>query len=193
MKIINNVTIRTIFFAIGLVVISLLQLQSGVLAQSGSGTKTTPVVVTNTPTVEARQSGSWNVALEGTPTFKIDPNNNTVRLDPSAKPIEFHGYSFDWFQGRIFGLSQSTLNYSRLKVCVQHEPTGLVQQDAIVSVRSRILLATNSFVFDIGRFAAPAYSPACNVYELPGPSIIVSIEGVNTSGTVSVGLFGQSN
>ena len=191
----KQITIRIQVIRLFLVVLGLTQLQNDIFAQTGSGTKTTSVVVTNTPTVEARQSGPWTVALEGTPTFKIDPNNNTVRLDPSVRPVDFFGSLFDWTQGRFFAVTQSTQQYSRLKVCVQNEPTGQIRQDALVRVLSRNPTFGREWTFEIDRFTAPQLAgAACKVYDLPGGITTVSIEGeLNTSGSVSVGLWGQPN
>ena len=201
--------IRT-FIVSAAVIVAVTQLQNAVSAQDVPR-ETKPVVVvntpdnpvpvtgsvqvTNTPTVEARQSGPWNVALEGTPTFKIDPNNNTVRMDPSVRAIDFHGFSHNWGQGQIYGVTQYTQHYSRLKVCVKNSPTGLGLQDALVKVLSRNLNGENISDFEIGRFFAPRSGAAvCNVHDLPGWLTVVSIESeVNTAGTVSLGLFGQPN
>ena len=55
---------------------------------SGSGTtssaptsQTQNVNVVNTPSVNAQQSGTWNVGINGTPVVGLDAANNTVKFD----------------------------------------------------------------------------------------------------------------
>jgi hypothetical protein len=53
---------------------------------SGTGsnaptTQTQNVNVVNTPNVNAQQSGTWNVGINGTPVVGLDAGNNTVKFD----------------------------------------------------------------------------------------------------------------
>lgn len=55
---------------------------------SGTGSsaptsQTQNVNVVNTPTVNAQQSGTWNVGINGTPVVGLDAGNNTVKVDTS--------------------------------------------------------------------------------------------------------------
>src|SRR5215510_10186376 len=55
---------------------------------SGTGSsaptsQTQNVNVVNTPTVNAQQSGTWNVGINGTPVVGLDAGNNTVKIDSS--------------------------------------------------------------------------------------------------------------
>jgi hypothetical protein len=53
---------------------------------SGTGnnaptSQTQNVNVVNTPTINAQQSGTWNVGINGTPVVGLDAGNNTVKFD----------------------------------------------------------------------------------------------------------------
>jgi hypothetical protein len=53
---------------------------------SGTGSnaptsQTQNVNVVNTPSVNAQQSGTWNVGINGTPVVGLDAGNNTVKFD----------------------------------------------------------------------------------------------------------------
>jgi|GEM_PF-3762667 len=54
-----------------------------------TGTVTGNVSITSIPTVDARQSGQWNVGINGTPTVRIDPNANTVQFAPRGTSLVF--------------------------------------------------------------------------------------------------------
>jgi hypothetical protein len=47
-----------------------------------------PVAVQGTPTVNAKQFGTWQVDFLGTPTFKLSPDGNTVKIDPGANTVQ---------------------------------------------------------------------------------------------------------
>ena len=36
--------------------------------------------------VQAQQSGTWNVGINGTPTVRIDAANNTIKIIPQTTP-----------------------------------------------------------------------------------------------------------
>lgn len=55
---------------------------TGTITGSVNVANTPNVNVVNAPTVDARQSGQWNVGIAGTPTVRIDPNSNTVQFAP---------------------------------------------------------------------------------------------------------------
>jgi hypothetical protein len=74
---------------------------------SGTGSsaptsQTQNVNVVNTPTVNAQQSGTWNVGITGTPVVGLDGGNNTVKVDttnplpvrdvdnPARQPFQEH-------------------------------------------------------------------------------------------------------
>src|SRR5690348_8918824 len=54
-----------------------------------TGSVTGTVEISNTATVNAKQSGSWDVSLLGTPTVKIDPDNNTVKIAGNCTALVF--------------------------------------------------------------------------------------------------------
>ena len=63
------------------------------IGSNAPNAQTQNVNVVNTPTVNAQQSGTWNVSINGTPvvgldaannTVKFDAVNNTVKIDPAA-------------------------------------------------------------------------------------------------------------
>jgi len=169
--------------------IGLLLLPCTVLAQTSA--KTSPVIVTNTTANPVPITGRVDV---GTPTVKLDPDNNTVRLDPSATRIDFRGVAHNWAIGQTYVLGHVTENYSRIKICVRNAPTSPDQQDVVARVISRNVYDA-VFDFEIGRLTAVRGGPAeCKVFDLPGYQILVVIEGpLNTAGIVSVGLWGQPN
>ena len=184
-----NKTRRTAFAAFcGLVTVLHLLHATG---DAQATTKSLPVTVANTTTNPVPVIGQVNV---GTPTVKLDPNNNTVRLERSVNRIDFIGFNHNWAEGQTYVISHLTENYSRLKICVKNAPTSSSNQDVIARVISRNVY-TVAFDFELDSLYAPRGGPGnCKVYDFPGYQIIVGIEGpLNTAGTVSVGLWGQPN
>jgi hypothetical protein len=61
-------------------------------ANAGNGLTVTvppvPVTVQNSPTVEAKQLGTWSFDILGTPVFKLSPDANTVKIDPNANLVQ---------------------------------------------------------------------------------------------------------
>jgi hypothetical protein len=41
--------------------------------------------------VQAQQSGTWNVGINGTPTVRIDAANNTIKIDPANNTVKIVG------------------------------------------------------------------------------------------------------
>jgi hypothetical protein len=63
------------------------------------------VNILNTPTVNARQNGAWNVGIVGTPTVGLSPSANTVKIDPSS-PLPVNSGANQPFQSlRVFQLA----------------------------------------------------------------------------------------
>jgi len=50
-------------------------------SNSAPTSQTQNVNVVNTPSVNAQQSGTWNVGITGTPVVGLDAGNNTVKFD----------------------------------------------------------------------------------------------------------------
>ena len=55
---------------------------------SAPTTQTQNVNVVNTPTVNAQQSGTWNVGISGTPVVGLDAANNTVKFDATNNTVK---------------------------------------------------------------------------------------------------------
>jgi hypothetical protein len=41
--------------------------------------------------VQAQQSGTWNVGINGTPAVRIDAANNTIKIDPANNTVKIVG------------------------------------------------------------------------------------------------------
>ena len=185
-------------FFVGLIV-----LQTSVSAQQGS--KSAPVTVTNTtanpvpvgggvsitntPTVDARQSGTWNVGIAGKPTVGIDPGQNTVTATygPSVLVLSrvfsfpFSSHGVDLF-----------IETSKARICANN--TG--NNNAIdVDINAAIppLGEQAGFLIRIDNFAVPAGGFVCKVYELMPvvTSIDIFNQNVNTTGQVKLAIFRQ--
>ena len=166
-----------------------------------------PVVVTNTssnpvpvsgqvnigtlPAVDARQSGAWNVGITGTPTVKLDPTANTVRVDrrenfQRAETVNWSGQPDEAFT------MNGTDRFSKMRVCIAHTGPNPIQ----VNVFSLVIPSDGQgapLFFTYDAFVIPSPNTVCRIYELPGGSTQVKISntGNNTSGLTRFALVGN--
>jgi len=190
-----------IICAVFFVALALLQTS----ADAQSGTKSAPVTVTNTtanpvpvtggvaitntPSVDARQSGTWNVGIAGRPTVGIDPGQNTVTATSGASVLVL---------SRIFSFPFSShgvdlvIESSKARVCANN--TG--NNNAIdVDINAVIppLGEQAGFLIRMDNFTVPAGGFVCKVYEVMPivTSIDIFNQNVNTTGQVKLAIFRQ--
>lgn len=152
------------------------------------------VAVTNTPTVDARQSGAWNVGITGTPTVQLDPTANTVKLDSNANTVKLErSRSYQRAEEVIWtgqGQDAWTTNFSnefeKVSVCVAHTGPSQIQ----VNVYSFVAGSEHAFYFTRDVFVIGSPNTVCKLYELMGSAFQVQIlnTGNNASGLARVGI-----
>jgi hypothetical protein len=64
-----------------IVTVSMPHIGRGASGANAPTSQTQNVNVVNTPTVNAQQSGTWNVGINGTPVVGLDAGNNTIKFD----------------------------------------------------------------------------------------------------------------
>jgi hypothetical protein len=159
-----------------------------------------PVEVVNTPTVNAQQSGAWNVALTGTPIVKIDPTANNVTFAPRGTSLVFDSGLVNYPSGTgptLIG-PIDIRSYSQIRVGVSH----LGPSDIDVAVRTALVTAPpviieNSFRLDdfsvednVGSIArnGPTVS---RLYEVAGTTLFVYLFFRDGAHDVRVAVFGS--
>ena len=142
--------------------------------------------VTNTPTVDARQSGPWSVAVSGTPTVGIDPDNNTVRVARNGTRLVSNrniGYFSDSITPNIVDISE----YS--KVRIQFANSG--NSDVQVTIFSQDLSALPQvYLFEYEVFTVPALGRVNKLYDTLGTMVNMQFTS-SGNGSVRVGVFGN--
>ncbi len=115
--------------------------------------QTQNVNVVNTPAVNAQQSGTWNVGINGTPTFGVNPFQNTVKIDPTdSLPVRDvdnparQPFSFSFFShwvGSNIDLSQSfTVPAGKRLVVEQLSVDAELVPSANQKINARVLTVT---------------------------------------------------
>jgi hypothetical protein len=160
-----------------------------------TNTTANPVPVTgqlnigNTPTVDARQSGSWIVGINGTPTVKLDPTANTVQFTPRGTKLVFDSgvliYSEDGTSLTFGPLDISA--YSKIRLGVNN--MGFHDIDIIVRTA---LVDSNPHLgnaFSVDRFSV---EDSEGDFDRGGPSVSKLYEVVGTKLFVTVSFRGQT-
>ena len=137
------------------------------------------VAVTNTPTVDAKQSGAWNVGITGTPTVKLGPHE---RIQINRNSVS-NSETFSWTgQGSVFSF-QWTEPLERARLCVANGGPNPV----VANVNALI----GEQEFNLDQFQV-ANNVVCRVFDIPGAYLYVTVynTGGNTTGNVRVGYWG---
>lgn len=164
-----------------------------------------PVIVTNTaanpvpvsgqisignmPAVDARQSGIWNVGINGTPTVKIDPTANTIQFTPRGTKLVFDSgslvYSEDGASLTFGPLDVSA--YSKIRLGVNN--SGF--HDIDIFVRTSLVDSNPHLgnAFSIDRFSV---EDSEGDFDRGGPSVSKLYEVVGTKLFVTVSFRGQT-
>jgi hypothetical protein len=153
-----------------------------------TGTINGSVNITNTPTVNAQQTGPWNVGIVGIPTVKLDSSNNTVQIAPRGTSVLFDSnrQSFPADADRIQHLGPINIAaYSKIRILVQtfggsglsNNPIGVVPSTKVLSGT----LAFDSFT---------ALSPTSQVYEAIGTELNITLFLGSGNYLIQVVVFG---
>ena len=145
------------------------------------------VSVTNTPTVDARQSGTWNVGISGTPSVKLDATANTVKVERAtsyqrAEEVIWTGQGQDAW-------TTNFANTEKVSVCVAHTGPSAIQ----INVYSLVIGSEHAFFFTRDIFVIGSPNTVCKLYDLMGSAFQVQIlnTGNNTTGLARVGIVAR--
>lgn len=143
------------------------------------------VQVTNTPTVDARQSGTWGVTLNGTPTVVIDPNS-AVRITRQGTRLvsnEDVGYTANASTFNIVDISE----YSKVRIQFQNYGNS----DVEITIASQDLSALPQvYLFEYETFTIPAHGRVNRLYDTLGSMVNMRLTSTGT-GSVRIGVFGN--
>jgi hypothetical protein len=154
---------------------------TGGVAVTNSAANPVPVAVTGTPVVNASQNGTWNVGIAGTPTVKIDPDANTIKL-PQKENIA-NVESFNWTgQQSVFSF-QWAAPLDKIRVCVAN--------GGLNTVVANINTVIGTTQFNLDQFQV-SQNVVCRVFDAPGSYLYVTVynTGANNTGNVRVGYWG---
>jgi hypothetical protein len=154
-----------------------------------TGTVTGTVEISNTATVNATQSGPWNVSLLGTPTVKIDPDNNTVKIAGNGTALVFlDTRSYPDSNGKIDIGSIDIRQYSKVRVQVVN--SGGSDVDMTVSTADLSALPS-VYLFENETVTVGANSRFNKVYDTLGTWVLFSVRSHGGSGSVQLAVFGS--
>jgi len=154
-----------------------------------TGTISGSVNIANTPTVNAQQSGLWNVGIVGTPTVKLDPSSNTVQFAPRSTTVLFdsnrQSFPADFDRRQQFG-PINIAAYSNVRVLVaQFGGTGLSNIPIQVFVSTKVLSGTLPLdVFDVT-------GTTSKVYEVAGTELTITLGLASGNYLTQVVVFGN--
>ena len=158
------------------------------------------VNVVNTPTVNAQQSGAWNVGITGTPTVKLDPTANHVTVTPRGAKLVFDSGLVSYPEG-----TDTTLigpidisGYSKIRVGVSHRgPSDINVFPRTTLVTAPPIFLENSFPLDsfsvednVGSVARNGPSVS-RVYEVAGTTLFILVQFGDGEHDVRAAVFGS--
>lgn len=165
-----------------------------------TGSITGGVNITNTPTVNAQQSGSWNVGITGTPTVRIDPSANNVTLAPRGTTLVFDSGLVTYPDGtstRMIGPIDIS-PYSQIRIGVGHlgpSDIDVVLRTALVtgppvSIENSFLLDNFSVEDNVGSIARNGPT-VTRQYEVAGTTLFIFLIFPDDEHDVRVAVFGS--
>jgi hypothetical protein len=151
---------------------------------------TKPVEVVNTPTVNAQQSGAWNVGITGTPTIRIDPNSNGVTVAPRRTTLLLNTGIYDPSVGGFPTQGPIAVGqYSKIRILAEN----FSDSAGDILIRPRVTL-TGGVSFFLEEEAFVRLEPGekfSRVYEVPGETLHIDVAGNSLSLRASVAVFGN--
>jgi hypothetical protein len=151
------------------------------------------VSVTNTPTVDSRQSGSWSVGIDGTPTVGIDPTANSIKVAPGGAAELLFSAEFPLPAISSGGATLPNLKYSKVRVCANnHGNSDLIDVDIDMFIPDRGNV--EGFSVRVDHFTVLAGGGSvCRAYEVIGPTLMVNLKNrTNTAGTMKMAVLGSN-
>jgi len=154
-----------------------------------TGSVTGTVEISNTATVNAKQSGPWSVSLADSPSVKIDPDNNTVKLAHSGTELVFlDARSYPDSSGKIDIGSIDIRQFS--KVRLQLLNSGGSDIDVTISTVDLSNLP-NVYLFENETVTVHAGERFNKLYETLGTWVLVSVHSHSAAGSVQLAVFGS--
>ena len=155
-----------------------------------TGTITGNVTITNTPTVGAQQSGLWNVGILGTPTVKIDPNNNSVVVAPKSTQLLLNTGFYDVSAGGYPALGPFNVGqFSKIRVAALNLSTS---DGSFNIIASAVLPGGTILSLDGANFVTLQPGQTfTRVYEVPGQTIQINVQGNGPNRNGAIAVFGN--
>jgi hypothetical protein len=183
--------LRTFIIACGLLITGS-AVQSPTLAQGGGGTREQPVVVTNTTANPVPVAGG--VSITNTPTVKLDPNENIVRIGRSTTVLLLTETFLIPNGTHTPELMIDTAEYETIRVCTSFS----IGAPANVSINTLSTEATGFVTrHRLDSFTAPENSGStgvlssgvCRAFVAPGTRMSIQVR--NVQGSVGIAVWGR--
>jgi len=146
-----------------------------------TGTITGGVNITNTPTVNAQQSGLWNVGILGTPTVTVAPKLTQLLLNTGVYDVSAGGYP----ALGPFNVGQ----FSKIRVMAINLSTSDGSFNIIVSA---VLPGGTILSLDGANFVTLQPGQTfTRVYEVPGQTIQINVQGNGPNRNGAIAMFGN--
>lgn len=154
-----------------------------------TGSVTGSVEISNTATVNAKQSGPWSVSLADSPTVKIDPDNNTVKLAHSGTELVFlDSRAYPDSNGKIDIGSFDIRPFAKVRLQLLNSGSS----DIDVTISSADLSNLPSvYLFENETVTVHAGERFNKLYDTLGTWALVSVRSHSASGTVQLAVFGS--
>jgi hypothetical protein len=147
------------------------------------------ISIGNMPAVDARQSGTWNVGINGTPTVKIDPTSNTIQVAPRGTKLVFDSgllvYSEDGSSLRFGPIDVSA--FSKIRLGVSNGGFHHIDIFVRTSLVDSNPMLENGFTLD-----SFSVEDSEGDFDRGGPSVTKLYEVVGTKLFVTVSFRGQT-
>jgi len=146
--------------------------------------------------VQAQQSGAWNVCINGTPTFRIDPANNTIKIDPANNTVKLVGGGTKLALNQSFiGMPTSGMDvpaidisaFSKIRFSVTVNGSGSIQfyLDSGTGSQFPSGYALDSFSVDSGG------GTLTRTYDVAGLSLLIHMVPTDSNNQAIIGVFGN--
>ena len=145
-------------------------------------------------TVQAQQSGPWNVGINGVTTVAFDQANNTIKIDPANNAVRLAG------GGTRLALNQSFIGmptsgfladpvdisaFSKIRFSVTVNGSGSIRFSLTsgTGVQFPSGYALDDFTVDGGTFT--------RTYDVPGTVLLIHMTPSDSNNQAIIGIFGN--
>jgi hypothetical protein len=145
--------------------------------------------------VQAQQSGTWSVGINGVPTVSIDAANNTIKIDPANNTVKIGGGTKLAFNESFIGMPTSGKNVGPIDISAFAQIRFSVTVNGSGSIQFYLLSGWGGQSFNgwqLDHFTVDL-DPGTftRTYDVAGATLLIQMIPSNSDNQAIIGVFGN--